>query len=119
MVPAVGGIAHGVVNERRRAERARTDHRRWWRPWLAAPRMTIFFITTSHGGLLGYTPTPRSIFMVPAVGGVAHGVVNERRRAERARMAHRRKNIPWPLTPIVSPRFRVTKKGFSFFSPRL
>jgi hypothetical protein len=47
-----------------------------WR--LAAPRMTIFF----------------SIFMAPAVGGVAHGSVNTHPRAERARTAHRQKKEP-------------------------
>jgi hypothetical protein len=51
--------------------------------------------------------------MLPAVGGVAHGSVNMRPRAERARTAHRQKKEPYPLTPIVSPGFRVT--NFCFF----
>jgi hypothetical protein len=62
---------------------------------------------------------PRSIFMVPAVGGVAHGSVNALALAERARMAHRQKKEPWPLTPIVSPGFFVMNFCFLFFSPRL
>ena len=37
-----------------------------------------FFLTSSHGGLLGNTSTPRLIFMAPAVGGIAHGPVNAR-----------------------------------------
>ena len=43
---------------------------------------------------------PRSIFMAPAVGGVAHGSFNALTLAERARTAHRQKKEPWPLTPI-------------------
>jgi hypothetical protein len=57
---------------------------------------------------------PRSIFMAPAVGGVAHGSVNVRALAEWARTAPRQKKAPWPLTPIVSPGFRVTNFRFLF-----
>ncbi len=60
-------------------------------------------------------PPPRSNFMAPAVGSVAHGFVNAFSLAERARTAHRQKKEPWPLTPIVSPGFRVTNFCFLFF----
>jgi hypothetical protein len=37
--------------------------------------------------IVGSYTTPRSIFMAPAVGGVAHGPVNARPRAERPQRA--------------------------------
>ncbi len=46
-------------------------------------------VATRGGG----TPPPRSIFMAPAVGGVAHGSVNALALAERARTAHRQKKV--------------------------
>jgi len=58
MAPAVGGVTHGPVNARRRAERPQTAHRRRWRPWLAVPRMTNYIVKNCHGGLLGNTSTP-------------------------------------------------------------
>ena len=57
--------------------------------------------------------------MAPAVGDVAHGSVNTRPGAERARTAHRQKKEPWPLTPIVSPGFCVMNFCFLFFSEAL
>ena len=52
------------------------------------------FLTSSKWWIVGSYTTPRSIFMVPAVGGVAHGPVNARPRAERAQTAHRQKKEP-------------------------
>ena len=46
------------VNASPRAEWQPTAHRRRWRPWLAAPTMTIFILPNKHGGLLGNTSTP-------------------------------------------------------------
>jgi hypothetical protein len=57
MAPAVGGVAHGPVNARPRAERP-------WRAYAVVEAMAggaqdeDFFLTSSHGGLLGYTPPP-------------------------------------------------------------
>jgi hypothetical protein len=48
-----------------------------------------FFLTS----VILYT-TSRSIFMAPAVGGITHGSVNTRPRAERVRTAHRQKKEP-------------------------
>jgi hypothetical protein len=53
-----------------------------------------FFLTSSQWWIVGSYTTPRSIFMAPAVRGVAHGSVNTRPRAERARTAHRQKKEP-------------------------
>jgi hypothetical protein len=36
------------------------------------------FLTSSKWWIVGSYTTPRSIFMAPAVGGVAHGPVNAR-----------------------------------------
>jgi hypothetical protein len=51
-------VAHGPVNACPQAEGPRTAHRRRWKPWLAAPRMTICLVKKCHGGLLGNTSTP-------------------------------------------------------------
>ena len=53
-----------------------------------------FFLTSSQWWIVGSYTTPRSIFMAPAVGGVAHGPVNACPRAERAQTAHRQKKEP-------------------------
>ena len=53
-----------------------------------------FFLTSSQWWIVGSYTTSRSIFMALAVGGVAHGPVNARPRAERARTAHRQKKEP-------------------------
>jgi hypothetical protein len=66
-----------------------------------------------------FSALPHSISMEPFVGGVTHDPINARHRLEWARMAHRQKKEPKPLTPIISPRFRVTNFCFLFFSPRL
>jgi hypothetical protein len=50
---------------------------------------------------------------VVGVGGVTHGYVNTRPRAERVWKAHSQKKEPKPLTPIVLPGFRVTNFCFS------
>jgi hypothetical protein len=90
MAPALGGVAHGPVNALPRAERPR-------RAYAAVEAMAggaqddDFFLTSSHGGLLGYTP-PLARFSWR--GGIAHGSVNTLPRAERARTAHRQKKEP-------------------------
>ena len=66
-----------------------------------------------------FSAPPRSISMEPFVGGVTHDPINARHRLEWAWMAHRQKKEPKPLTPIVSPGFRVTNCCSLFFSPRL
>jgi len=66
-----------------------------------------------------FSAPPRSISMELFVGGVTHDPINAHHRLERARMAHRQKKEPKPLTPIVSSGFRVTNFCALFFSPRL
>ena len=46
-----------------------------------------YIFTNGHGGLLGYTHTPRSIQKAQIIGEVAHDPVNARRQAERAQIA--------------------------------
>jgi len=53
-----------------------------------------FFLTSSQWWIVGSFTAPRSIFMAPAVGGVAYSSVNTRPREERARMAHKQKKEP-------------------------
>jgi hypothetical protein len=55
-----------------------------------------FFLTSSQWWIVGLYTTPRSIFMAPVVGDVAHGSVNTRPRAERAWMAHRHRQKKEP-----------------------
>jgi hypothetical protein len=50
-----------------------------------------FFLTNSKWWIVGSYTTPRSIFIAPAVGGVAHGPVNARPRAERPQRAYRQR----------------------------
>ena len=77
--PSSGTAAEGLSAEEAMAGRAQDDD---------------FFLTSSQWWIVGSYTTPRSIFMALAVGGVAHGSVNTRPRAERARTAHRQKKEP-------------------------
>jgi hypothetical protein len=56
--------------------------------------------------------------MEPVVGGVTHVPINARHRLELVRTTHRQKKEPKPLTPMVSPGFRVTNFCFFCFSRR-
>ena len=58
----------------------------------AVERCVVFAGQRQHSSA-SYT-TPRSIFMALAVGGIVHGSVNMRPRAERERTAHRQKKEP-------------------------
>jgi hypothetical protein len=64
-----------------------------------------------------FSAPPRSISMEPFVGGVTHNPINAHHRLERAWTAYRQKKEPKPLTPIVSPGFRVTNFCFFVFLP--
>ncbi len=65
--------------------------------------------------VLSYISISCYMTLVKRFGGVTHDPINARHRLERARTAHRQKKEPKPLTPIVSPGFRVTNFCFLFF----
>ena len=77
--PSSGAAVEGLSAVEAMAGRAQDDN---------------FFLTSSKWWIVGSYTSPRSIFTVPAVGGIAHGSVNTRPRAERARTAHRQKKEP-------------------------
>ena len=61
-----------------------------------------FFSNKHSWWIVGLYTTPHSIFMAPAVGGVAHVTVNARAWAEGPWTAHRRRWWPWLAVPRMT-----------------
>ena len=61
-----------------------------------------FFSNKYPWWIVGLYTTPHSIFMAPAVGGIAHGTVNAHPWAERPWTAHRWRWWPWLAVPRMT-----------------